>query len=450
MKMKKKVIISMLAVTATLALGAFMGGCSLSDKIEQWRCDHENITENVVIDPTCYEKGELKKTCDDCGKTWTEDIEKVAHTWNDGEVVVEATCTETGITRYTCTVEGCEAVEDRITDKLEHTRVEMPAVAPTCTTAGYTEWSKCDDCGLVLVKKQELPALGHVETELKAVAPTCTETGLTAGVACLRCDEVITAQTVIPATGHNIVTVAGKPATCTETGLTDGQACGDCGKVYVEHAILPVLGHSYDDGVVMTAATCTDVGVMTYTCENCLGTKSENIPALGHDYVDKLCSRCGSEQASPYTYYSETAVENGTPVAEKVYRFYKRAKTDNDYANMIIIKDSFSLFDSAGNVVNLNSLFFGVNFDSTQTESAQFVIGTEPMLGSCAVIADITTSIEYYETDEYIDVVLKVGDTFALEEVFFNTDRVSGTITISSNATVGILGTPYCLVASEE
>lgn len=450
MKTKKKVIISMLAVAATLALGAFMGGCSLSDKIDQWKCDHENITENVVIDPTCYEKGELKETCDDCGKTWTEDIAKVAHTWNDGEVVVEATCTETGITRYTCTVEGCEAVEDRITDKVEHTRVEMPAVAPTCTTAGYTEWSKCDDCGLVLVKKQELPALGHVETALEAVAPTCTETGLTAGVACLRCDEVITAQTVIPATGHNIVTVAGRPAMCTETGLTDGQKCEDCGKVYVEHAIIPVLGHSYDDGVVMTAATCTDEGVMTYTCENCHGVKNEKIPALGHDYVDELCSRCGSEQVSPYTYYSETAVENGTPAAEKVYRFYKSEKTDNDYANMIVIKDSFSLFDSAGNVINVNRLYFGVNFDGINDEGVQFIIGTEPSVGSCDVIADISTSIEYYETDEYIDVVLKVGDTFALESVFYGIEYLNGTITISSNATVEAFGTPYCLVASEE
>lgn len=274
MKTKKKVIISMLAVTATLALGAFMGGCSLSDKIEQWKCDHENITENVVIDPTCYEKGELKETCDDCGKTWTEDIEKVAHTWNDGEVVVEATCTETGITRYTCTVEGCEAVEDRITDKIEHTRVEMPAVAPTCTTVGYTEWYKCGDCGLVLTKKQEIPALGHVETELQAVAPTCTETGLTAGVGCATCGEVITAQTVVPATGHNLVTVAGKPATCTETGLTDGQACEDCGKVYVEQTEIPATGHKDSDG--------------DFSCDICgINSLNEVVPVSGECVAGK-------------------------------------------------------------------------------------------------------------------------------------------------------------------
>lgn len=279
MKMKKKVIISMLAVSATLALGAFMGGCSLSDKIEQWKCDHENITENVVIDPTCYEKGEMKETCDDCGKTWTEDIEKVAHTWNDGEVVVEATCTETGITRYTCTVEGCEAVEDRVTDKVEHTRVEMPAVVPTCTTVGYTEWYKCGDCGLVLTKKQELPALGHVETELQAVAPTCTETGLTAGVGCATCGEVITAQTVVSATGHNIVTVAGKPATCTEAGLTDGQACETCGTVYVEQKGISATGHNFETDF---CAIC-GVGIETYQDFDLLSTSeyTDGTPIVG-------------------------------------------------------------------------------------------------------------------------------------------------------------------------
>ncbi|MBE7101291.1 MAG: hypothetical protein E7364_06745 [Clostridiales bacterium] len=302
--MKKKVIISMLAVSATLALGAFMGGCSLSDKIEQWRCDHENITENVVIDPTCYEKGELKETCDDCGKTWTEDIEKVAHTWNDGEVVVEATCTETGITRYTCTVEGCEAVEDRVTDKVEHTRVEMPAVAPTCTTVGYTEWYKCGDCGLVLTKKQEIPALGHVETELKAVAPTCTETGLTAGVGCVTCGEVFTAQTVVPATGHNIVTVAGKPATCTETGLTDGQVCENCGKVYVEQTEIPATGHKDSDG-------------------------------------DFSCDVCGVDTASLI------AVEEGELVAGNTYRIYFRQEGSYIYFSMKLSPDTTTYFQAA-------------------------------------------------------------------------------------------------------
>lgn len=349
MKTKKKVIISMLAVSTTLALGAFMGGCSLSDKIEQWRCDHENITENVVIDPTCYEKGEMKETCDDCGKTWTEDIAKVAHTWNDGEVVVEATCTETGITRYTCTVEGCEAVEDRITDKLEHTRVEMPAVAPTCDTVGYTEWYKCGDCGLVLTKKQELPALGHVETALKAVAPTCTETGLTAGVGCVTCGEVITAQTVIPATGHNIVTVAGKAPTCTETGLTDGQKCEDCGKIFVERVEIPLLGY--------------------------------------HVFEDGLCTYCGLVETLTAN-ATEKAVTKGEVVAGNWYRIYR--PTDNaNFGTLSLDNDTSAFFQTCALTYSNNAHYNNYIFFSGPLYTLK---------GMNAVICD-----------EYIDVFLREG-----------------------------------------
>lgn len=371
MKMKKKALISMLAVTATLALGAFMGGCSLSDNIKQWKCDHENITENVVIDPTCYEKGELKETCDDCGKTWTEDIAKVAHTWNDGEVVVEATCTETGITRYTCTVEGCEAVEDRITDKLEHTRVEMPAVAPTCDTVGYTEWYKCDDCGLVLTKKQELPALGHVETELKAVAPTCTETGLTAGVGCATCGEVITAQTVVPATGHNIVTVAGKAPTCTIAGSTDGQACKTCGIVYVEQTGLPATGHRF---VGESCAIC-NVSISAYENFDLLSTYeyTDSTPIAGkwlkitkENYSKNRCVIDNNlDIVINYgDYYGPAISVSGLPPVDLDSHFYAFVETDDYY---------YVRFDTMSKFSDDNEYHFDITENSILTSYPSLV-----------------------------------------------------------------------------
>ena len=42
--------------------------------------------------------------------------------------------------------------------------------------------------------------------------------------------------------------------------------------------------HTWDDGQVTTAATCTENGVMTYTCTMCSDTKTEVIPATGHAY----------------------------------------------------------------------------------------------------------------------------------------------------------------------
>ena len=42
--------------------------------------------------------------------------------------------------------------------------------------------------------------------------------------------------------------------------------------------------HVFDDGVITTQPTCTEAGIKTYTCSDCGKTRTEEIPALGHDY----------------------------------------------------------------------------------------------------------------------------------------------------------------------
>lgn len=70
--------------------------------------------------------------------------------------------------------------------------------------------------------------------------------------------------------------------TCTTTGSRE-QRCVGCGFVY-ETEELGVLGHSYDNGTVLTKATCEADGVMKYTCTrtNCGYSYTEAILALGH------------------------------------------------------------------------------------------------------------------------------------------------------------------------
>ena len=46
--------------------------------------------------------------------------------------------------------------------------------------------------------------------------------------------------------------------------------------------------HTWNDGQVTTAATCTENGVMTYTCTMCSDTKTEVIPATGHTYGEPV------------------------------------------------------------------------------------------------------------------------------------------------------------------
>ena len=45
--------------------------------------------------------------------------------------------------------------------------------------------------------------------------------------------------------------------------------------------------HTWDGGTVTTAATCTEGGVMTYTCTVCDATKQETIPATGHTFAEE-------------------------------------------------------------------------------------------------------------------------------------------------------------------
>ena len=53
----------------------------------------------------------------------------------------------------------------------------------------------------------------------------------------------------------------------------------------------PAHEHSYE--AVVTAPTCTEGGYTTYTCECGDGYITDEIEALGHDFAEGFCSRCG-------------------------------------------------------------------------------------------------------------------------------------------------------------
>ena len=61
--------------------------------------------------------------------------------------------------------------------------------------------------------------------------------------------------------------------------------------------------HEWGTGTITTEVTCEKNGVKTYTCSLCGNTKTESIVALGHNYVDGTCSRCGDVQAAARVIY---------------------------------------------------------------------------------------------------------------------------------------------------
>ena len=71
--------------------------------------------------------------------------------------------------------------------------------------------------------------------------------------------------------------------------------CALCGDEKTE-VITAILGHSYDEGVIIEDATCTDAGIKVYTCAVCGKNKTEYVPKLDtHTYVNGTCIHCGTD-----------------------------------------------------------------------------------------------------------------------------------------------------------
>ena len=110
---------------------------------------------------------------------------------------------------------------------------------------------------------------------------------------------ITTAKDVVNAEVGREITVTGLASYDNTFTLSDGTAvapririrdradvvCGD----KVEHT------HSFGEWTVTKAATCTEPGEQTRSCE-CGYSETQVIPATGHDYVNGVCANCGAVQ----------------------------------------------------------------------------------------------------------------------------------------------------------
>ena len=268
-------------------------------------------------------------------------------------VTTPAACETTGVRTYTAKV----TFEDKeyTSSKTEtipaagHTLTAVAEVPATCETAGVKAHWKCEVCGKLFsdaegntettLEKLTIPATGHaygapvwkwnddftasatftcgndashVETVNAAVTnevtteATCEVDGVrtyTAKVTFEGKEYTDTKTETIAATGH----AYGAPVWKWNDDFT-ASATFTCGNdsSHVETVNAAVTNE------VTTAATCKADGVRTYTAKvtfegkEYADTKTEVIPALGHDYKDGKCSRCGAEEPT-------TPVEPGKP-----------------------------------------------------------------------------------------------------------------------------------------
>lgn len=82
--------------------------------------------------------------------------------------------------------------------------------------------------------------------------------------------------------------------TCTEQGYKLS-VCSEC-KHEEKSDYTPAAGHSYGEWQVTKEATCTEDGTRQRTCEKCNNTYTRSIEALGHNYIDGVCTTCGETE----------------------------------------------------------------------------------------------------------------------------------------------------------
>ena len=124
--------------------------------------------------PTCSAKGTETRTCGNCGKTETRELNQLSHNWSNWKQTVAPTCSAKGTEARTCG--NCGKTETRELNQLSHNWSNWKqTVAPTCSANG-AEARTCGNCGKT--ETREMERLNHSFTA-QTVAPTCTEGGYT-------------------------------------------------------------------------------------------------------------------------------------------------------------------------------------------------------------------------------------------------------------------------------
>lgn len=247
---------------------------------------HQHTEVRNVKEATCKEEGYTGDTyCTDCGEKLSsgEPTAKKAHDWDEGKVTTEATCKNTGVKTYTCSVCQKEKTEKIPATGHLHTEIRNKKEA-TCKEDGYTGDVYCKDCGEKLSNGKTIAKTTEHTWDAGKVtkAATCTEKGLKL-YTCTVCDKVRTEE--IPATGHQHTEVRNvKEATCTKAGYTGDTYCKDCGEKISSGEVIAKLAHTWDEGNITKEADCKETGVKTYTCHKCGATKTEDIPRTEHTW----------------------------------------------------------------------------------------------------------------------------------------------------------------------
>ncbi len=335
--------------------------------------------------PTCTEKGEIIYECANCGGKKTITIDETGHDFD-----VNGKC-------LSCGYESKKHAHD----------YKPTVVAPTCSSVGYTYY-ECS-CGLSY-KADYIEQLTHLwDDGTVTKEETCTKDGVKQ-YSCTRVGCTAKYDEVIKA-GHNWSETQTEPATC----LYDGKkykTCLSCGAEDVE--ILPA-GHKWQVEAIVKQATCTEKGKERRTCTVCGEFDDFEVPALGHEYKNGVCTRCG-----------EKFIDNVTPDSEHP-----------TYGMYFVIDDIKSAYGP--NIINEYGVLLYVNEGAKLDRVAVYLTQDGNMWRRCIActgenieFAVYVPYLSYYEDIYYTGLNNGGINTFAL------TKGKDGIWRYSEYATIGV------------
>ncbi len=338
-----KKIIAIFLATLLMLFSALAVGCQYSPE-KNPTCSH-TYTDTIELAPTCENEGLKKSTCTKCNSKKYANITKINHVFVNGvcsmcdkteteieientpenvcehayssQVVEQATCQKGGAIKNTCIKCGNEV--NSLTAKINHFYVNGK-----CSMCSANESDSATPCAHAYVSNTVREATCSQEGFVVSTCSKCSSitTSTISKLAhdfdslgnCKDCDESLPTQTEQTPCEHSYAEQTTVPVSCTQNGLIT-YTCSKCGDNY--EAIIKQLSHVYVDGVCATcsqnesenaspcnhtfiteqvAPSCDNAGYITKTCSKCNSMTTEILAKLLHSYSNGTCINCGIEQ----------------------------------------------------------------------------------------------------------------------------------------------------------
>ncbi len=192
---------------------------------------------------------------------WTDDFKATATftCTNDATHVenVTAEVTSAVTTEATCKADGVRTYTAKVTfEGKEYTSSKTEVIPATGHAYGEPVWKWNDDftASATFTCGNDATHVKNVTAEVTSAVTTpaaCEADGVrtyTAKVTFEDKEYTDTKTEVIPATSHDTELVGAKDVTCTEDGYTGDEVCKVCGVTVKQGEVMPALGHDYKDG----------------------------------------------------------------------------------------------------------------------------------------------------------------------------------------------------------